>query len=301
MPAPSFCPREFFVSANALKSPRTAQELRRIITGKIGWACCGVALLLVIGPLVDIVGVVTWHGVAAFSPHLFTENTTGPNGGLANAIKGTFLITFFAMLIAIPLGVGAGIHLSEYGRDKLASATRFMSDTLTGTPSIVLGYFSYIVMIIGFGWGFSLAAASITIAILIVPYLARITELSLQQVPNTMREAAYALGAKDSTVVFKVVLPAASSGVMTGALLALAISVGETAPLIYTAGWSNYGWNGQFTHEPVAYLTYVIWTFIDQPDAKSHALAFAAAFLVMLVVLAINVGVRLTVRRKKFI
>ena len=115
-----------------------------------------------------------------------------------------------------------------------------------------------------------------------------------------MREAGFALGATDPTVVFKIVLPAASSGVITGALLALAISVGETAPLIYTAGWSNYVWNGKFTHSPVAYLTYVIWTFIDQPDAHSHALAYAAAFLVMLVVLAINIGVRLAVKRQKF-
>nr|WP_295745751.1 phosphate ABC transporter permease PstA [uncultured Acidocella sp.] len=288
------------MSASALKSPRSAHELRRIITSQIGWILCGIGLVLVIAPLLDIVGVVAWRGLSAFSWHLFTENTTGPNGGLLNAIEGTLLITLFAMLIAIPLGVGAGIHLSEYGKNRLGSVIRFMSDTLTGTPSIVLGYFSYIVMIIGFGWGFSLAAAAITLAILIVPYLARITELSLQQVPNTMREAAYALGAKDSTVVFKVVLPAAASGVITGALLALAISVGETAPLIYTAGWSNYGWSGHFTHSPVGYLTYVIWTFIDQPDAKSHALAFAAAFLVMMVVLAINIGVRLTVRRTKF-
>lgn len=289
------------MSASALKSPRTALELRRIITGRIGWVLCGIGLVLVIAPLLDIVFVVAWNGLAAFSPHLFTENTTGANGGLLNAIEGTALITLLAMLIAIPLGVGAGIHLSEYGKNNLGSTIRFMSDTLTGTPSIVLGYFSYIVMIIGLGWGFSLAAAAITIAILIVPYLARITDLSLQQVPNNMREAAYALGAQDSTVVFKVVLPAASSGVMTGALLALAISVGETAPLIYTAGWSNYGWTGHFTHEPVAYLTYVIWTFIDQPDAKSHTLAFAAAFLVMLVVLTINVCVRLTIRSKKFV
>ena len=102
-------------------------------------------------------------------------------------------------------------------------------------------------------------------------------------------------------MVVKIVLPGAASGVITGALLALAISVGETAPLIYTAGWSDYLWNGRFTHAPVAYLTYVIWTFIDQPDAQSHALAFAAAFLVMLVVLAINIGVRLTLRRSRVI
>ena len=93
----------------------------------------------------------------------------------------------------------------------------------------------------------------------------------------------------------------ATSGVVTGALLALAISVGETAPLIYTAGWSNYLWNGKLTHEPIGYLTYVIWSFINQPFAESHALAFAAAFLVMLVVLAINIGVRLVVRRTKFV
>ncbi len=286
------------MSASALNAPRSVLETRRLITSRIGWVLCGIGLALVIAPLLDIVAVVAWRGLSAFSPHLFTENTTGPNGGLLNAIEGTLLITIFAMVIAVPLGVGAGIHLSEYGKNRLGSAIRFMSDTLTGTPSIILGYFSYIVLIIGFGWGFSLAAAAITIAILIVPYLARITELALQQVPNSMREAAYALGAGDAAVIFKVVLPAASSGVLTGALLALAISVGETAPLIYTAGWSNYGWDGRFTHEPVAYLTYVIWTFIDQPDAKSHALAFAAAFLVMLVVLAINIGVRLTVRRR---
>lgn len=288
------------MSASALNSSSSVRQMRRTVIGSLGWTLCGVALLLVIAPLVDIVAVVAWRGASAFSLSLFTQNTSGANGGLANSIEGTAIITLCALCIAVPLGVGAGIHLSEYGKNRLGSMIRFMSDTLTGTPSIVLGYFSYIVMVIGFGWQFSLAAAAITLAILIVPYLARITELSLQQVPNQMREAAYALGGNDSTVVFKVVLPAAASGVITGGLLALAISVGETAPLIYTAGWSSYGWGGQFTHQPVAYLTYVIWTFIDQPDAKSHALAFAAAFIVMLVVLAVNIGVRLAVKRKKF-
>ena len=134
-----------------------------------------------------------------------------------------------------------------------------------------------------------------------MPYLARITELALRQVPNTMREAAFALGAREPAVIFRIVLPGAASGVVTGALLALAISVGETAPLIYTAGWSNYSWDGRLTHSPIGYLTYVIWSFIDQPFAESHALAFAAAFLVMLVVLAINIGVRLAVRRTRFV
>jgi phosphate transport system permease protein len=259
------------------------------------WIACGLALLCVIGPLLDIVGVVAYRGLAAFGPTLFTQVTS--NGGLLNAIEGTFVLTLGAMIIAVPIGVGAGIYLSEYGQNRLGSTIRFLSDVLTGTPSIVLGYFSYIVFIISLGWGFSVLAGAITLAILIVPYLARITELALRQVPTSMREAGFALGATEPTVVFKIILPGAASGVVTGALLALAISVGETAPLIYTAGWSNYTWDGKLTHAPIGYLTYVIWSFIDQPFAESHALAFAAAFLVMLVVLAINVGVRLVVKR----
>jgi len=263
------------------------------------WIACGIALLCVIGPLLDIVGVVAFRGLAAFGPTLFTQVTS--NGGLLNAIEGTFVLTLGAMIIAVPIGVGAGIHLSEYGNNRLGSVIRFLSDVLTGTPSIVLGYFAYIVFIISLGWGFSVLAGAITLAILIVPYLARITELALRQVPNAMREAGFALGANDRTVVFKIVLPGAASGVVTGALLALAISVGETAPLIYTASWSDLTWNGHLQHSPIGYLTYVIWSFIDQPSASAHTLAFAAAFLVMLVVLVINIGVRLVVRRTKFV
>ncbi|OYV41712.1 MAG: phosphate ABC transporter, permease protein PstA [Acidocella sp. 20-57-95] len=262
---------------------------------------CGAALLLVVGPLLDVVWVVASRGISVFSIALFTTVTNGTGGGLANAIEGTLVLSLGALLIAVPIGVGAGIYLSEYGNNKVGSTIRFLSDVLTGTPSIVLGYFSYIVFVTSLGWQFSTLAGSITLAILIVPYLARISELALRQVPVSMREAAYALGANDPTVVFKVVLPGSLSGVITGVLLALAISVGETAPLIYTAGWSNYMWNGQLTHSPIGYLTYVIWSFINQPSDESHALAFAAAFIVMLVVLCINIGVRLTVRRTKFV
>jgi phosphate transport system permease protein len=283
----------------ATDTPRSAQEVRRLVLSMASWIACGIALLCVIGPLLDIVGVVAFRGLAAFGPTLFTQVTS--NGGLLNAIEGTFVLTLGAMIIAVPIGVGAGIHLSEYGNNRLGSVIRFLSDVLTGTPSIVLGYFAYIVFIISLGWGFSVLAGAITLAILIVPYLARITELALRQVPNSMREAGFALGATDRTVVFKIVLPGAASGVVTGALLALAISVGETAPLIYTASWSDLTWNGHLQHSPIGYLTYVIWSFIDQPSASAHTLAFAAAFLVMLVVLVINIGVRLVVRRTKFV
>jgi phosphate transport system permease protein len=288
------------------KPARSAQELRRVITSKIGWIACGLALVLVIGPLLDIVWVVAYNGVSAFSPKLFTSSTPPTGVGLWNAIEGTAIISLAAMLVAVPIGVGAGIYLSEYGSSKLGGTIRFLSDVLTGTPSIVLGYFSYIVLVGSLGWGLAAPAGAVTIAILIVPYLARITELALRQVPVAMREAGFALGANEPTVVFKIVLPGALSGVVTGALLALAISVGETAPLIYTAGFSSYPINihdpiHSLLHSQIGYLTYVIWSFIEQPDAASHALAFAAAFLVMLFVLIINIGVRLVVRRTKFV
>jgi phosphate transport system permease protein len=288
------------MSASVANSPpRSAQEVRRLVLSMASWIACGLALLCVIGPLLDIVGVVAYRGLAAFGPTLFTQVTS--NGGLLNAIEGTFVLTLGAMIIAVPIGVGAGIYLSEYGNNRIGAVIRFLSDVLTGTPSIVLGYFSYIVFIIALGWGFSVLAGAITLAILVVPYLARITELALRQVPNNMREAGFALGATEPTVVFKIVLPGAASGVITGALLALAISVGETAPLIYTASWSDLLWNGKLQHAPIGYLTYVIWSFIDQPSAQAHALAFAAAFLVMMVVLIINIGVRLVIRRTKFV
>ena len=273
------------------------RQTRRHAVSIAGWTLCGIAFALVAVPLIDIVATVAIKGISAFSIKLFTTSTNGTSGGLLNAIIGTFVLSLGSLIFAVPVGVGAGMYLSEYGQNRLGSVIRFLSDTLTGVPSIVLGYFSYITMVIGLGWKFSALAGALTLAIMITPYLARITELSLRRVPNTMREAAYSLGAKERTVAFRIVLSAGLPGVITGILLALAISVGETAPLIYTAGWSNYVWQGRPTHEPIGYLTYVIWTFIDQPYAESHALAFAAAFMVMLVVLAINIGVRLATRR----
>lgn len=277
---------------------RSSLERRRMITSAIGWALCGLAFLLVAIPLLDLVLTILIKGASAFSITLFTTSSNGVKGGLLAAIVGTAVLSLGSLVFAVPIGVGAGMYLSEYGQNRLGSVIRFLSDTLTGMPSVVLGYFSYITMVIGFGWQFSALAGSITLAIMIVPYLARITELSLQRVPVSMREAAFALGARERTVAFNVVLSAGLPGVVTGVLLGLAISVGETAPLIYTAGWSNYVWNGKFIHQPIGYLTYVIWTFIDQPYKSAHALAFAAALLVMLVVLAINIGVRIVLRPK---
>ena len=274
-------------------------QRRRSLFNVFFAALCVAAFAIVVVPLFNILWMTLVKGGAALSPALFTQVTNGISGGLLNAIEGTLVLSGGALLFAAPIGVLSGIYLSEYGNGRWAYIVRFLADVLTGVPSIVLGYFAYVTLVVGLGWQFSALAGAITLAIMIMPYIARFTELAMRQNPTSLREAAYALGCKEHQVVLRVLLPAARSGVITGVLFALAISVGETAPLIYTAGWSNYLWNGHLTQEPIGYLTYVIWSFINQPFASAHALAYAAAFLVVTMVLAINLVARAFLTSKR--
>lgn len=274
------------------------QRKRRVFNGVFA-ALCVLAFAVVVVPLADLLWMTLSKGSAALSIGLFTQVTNGISGGLLNAIEGSLVLSGGALLLAAPIGVLSGIYLAEYGHGRWGRVVRFLSDVLTGVPSIVLGYFAYVTLVVGMGWQFSALAGAITLAIMVMPYIARFTELSMRQNPASLREAAYALGCKEHQVVMRVLLPSARAGVLTGVLFALAISVGETAPLIYTAGWSNYLWNGKLTQEPIGYLTYVIWSFINQPFASAHALAYAAAFLVVGIVLAINLVARLFLLKKR--
>ena len=288
-------------SRGALRSgpePVLRVSRRRRVDAVVFGILCALAFLLVVVPLADILWTVLSRGAQALNLTVFTQVTNGISGGLLNAIEGTLVLSAGALAFAAPVGVLTGVYLAEYGNGPWGNSVRFLADVLTGVPSIVLGYFSYVTLVEGLGWQFSALAGAITLAILIVPYIARFTELAMRQNPSSLREAGYALGCKEHQVVFRILLPAARSGVLTGVLLSLAISVGETAPLIYTAGWSNYMWNGQLTKEPIGYLTYVIWSFINQPFASAHALAYAAAFLVIAVVLVINIATRMFLRRR---
>lgn len=292
-------------SSPAASEPKADALRRRTLARRRRWgdwlfaAACAVAFLLVVIPLADILGVVLHRGASALNWTVFTQVSNGITGGLLNAIEGTLVLSGGALLFAAPVGVLAGIYLAEYGDGIWGQTVRFLADVLTGVPSIVLGYFSYVTMVVGLGWQFSALAGALTLAMLVVPYIARFTELAMRQNPSSLREAAYALGCREHQTVFKVLMPAARSGIITGVLLSLAISVGETAPLIYTAGWSNYMWGGKLVKEPIGYLTYVIWTFINQPFASAHALAYAAAFLVVALVLLINLTARWLLRSAK--
>ena len=277
--------------------PRGISPSRRILSAA-GWTIAGSCLLVLSVMMVWILAVVFVRGVGALNLSLFTTVTQGTGGGLLNAIEGTFVLSAGALLLSVPLGVASGIYVSEYRFSRWAGVISFLADVLVGVPSIVVGYFGYVALVEWGGWNFSVAAGAIALAIICLPYICRTTELALRQVSNDLRDAAYSLGATDRRVILGVCLPAALPTILTGVLLALAVSVGETAPLLYTAGWSNYMWDGHLTHSPIGYLTYAIWTFINEQFTSANAPAYAAAFLVTAFVLVINILARFVLERR---
>jgi phosphate transport system permease protein len=238
-------------------------------------------------------------GLAAFGPALFTQMTPPPGqtGGLANAIFGSLMIVGAAIFIATPVGVMAGIYLAEVGRNnKLAQITRFINDILLSAPSIVIGLFVYALVVANAkhysGW-----AGAVALAIIAVPVVVRTTETMLLLVPNSMREAATALGAPQWRVVLMVTLKSVKGGVITGILLALARISGETAPLLFTS-LNNQFWSVDM-NAPMANLPVVIFQFAMSPYEEWQALAWAGALLITLAVLLLNIFARSVLRKEK--
>jgi phosphate transport system permease protein len=269
----------------------TAQTPKRIAS-HLWWGASVAALGLIIAVLAAIFGFVLVHGVPALRPQLFTTVTSGIAGGLENAIAGTLLLVSLGLGMAAVVGVGTALWIVEYAPPWAARVVRYMIDVLVGVPSIVIGYFLYVALVEGLGWGFSLIAGAISLAIFVLPYAERSADVALTSVPHDIREASMAMGARQAATIFAIDLPYAMPGILTGLLVAVGIGLGETAPLIYTAGWSNYMPTLALTHSPVGYLTYVVWTYISQPFAPSHALAYAAATLLMFFVFATNLIAR---------
>lgn len=257
-------------------------------------------VLLALFPLVDMLGLVVVHGVRALSLRLLTSVTSGIAGGLANAIVGSLLLVGLALLIVLPLGVLGGTYVAERRQGRWLAVVRLCADVLAGVPSIVVGYFGFVVLVSWLGWGLSLLAGAVALAVIMLPYVFRATDLAVRRVADDLRDASLALGASWTTTVRRVVLRAAFPGILTGILLALGIAIGETAPLIYTAGWSNYMPTLKLLHSPVAYLTYVVWTYINEPFASANALAYAGALLLIVMVLGLNVAARLILARNRW-
>lgn len=239
-------------------------------------------------------------GLGGLSLEVFTESTPPPNsagGGLKNAIMGSMLLVTWATAVGTPIGILAGIYLAEYGKNSwLASIIRFINDILLSAPSIIIGLFVYMFVVSHMGH-FSGIAGIFALALIQLPIVVRITENMLLLVPNTLREAAYALGAPRWQVILRITLKASVSGIITGILLAIARIAGETAPLLFTA-LSNQFWSTDLM-EPIANLPVTIFKFAMSPFIEWQQLAWVGVLLITVFVLCLNILARIVFRQRR--
>ncbi len=278
-----------------MMSKSVRRRLANSVALTLSTLAAGVGLFM----LTWILGDVARKGIMAINWQFFTELPAPPGmegGGLANAIVGTLLMTLVAALIAVPFGMLAGTYLAEFGRNPLGRTVRFLSDILVSAPSIVVGVFVYLVLVKPLqhfsGW-----AGACSLAIIMLPVVSRTTEEMLKLVPPEMREAALALGAPYWRMMAGVIYRAAGAGIFTGIMLAVARVAGETAPLLFTALNSPYWMQGM--NEPMANLTVVLFNYAMSPYDDWHTLAWGAAFLITMAVLAVNILTRLMLASKR--
>jgi len=264
----------------------------RVFTG-VAAVFAGLAVL----PLVLVLLYVLIQGGKLLSPQLLTQLPPAPGfdgGGIGNAIIGTVVVSLIASLIAIPVGVGGGIYLSEYaGRGWFPPFVRFGNDVLAGVPSIVCGVFIYGIIVatrLFFGQSYSAMAGGIALAVLMLPTVIKTTDEGLKLVPQEMRWGAYGVGASRFVTISRVVLPAALTPIATGVVLAIARAAGETAPLIFTALFSPFWPEGIFN--PIATMSVLIFNFAIMPYEAQNSLAWAASFVLVLMILAANLLAR---------
>jgi phosphate transport system permease protein len=259
----------------------------------------GVAAFAVVSVLFLILGYLIWNGGTSLSWNFFTQlpkpvGETG--GGMANAIVGSLKLLFLAAVMGLPIGLLAGVYLAEFGGKTFSFIVRYTTDLLNGVPSIVIGIFAYSLVVLPVKH-FSALAGGVALGIMVIPITVRSTEEFLRAVPGNMREAAMALGASKWKTIATVVLPAASGGILTGMLLALARVAGETAPLLFTA-FGNRFWS-QGWGQPIASLPVMIYTYAVAPYDDWHRQAWAAGLVLLALVLLSNLGARFILARSK--
>jgi phosphate transport system permease protein len=274
-------------------------SLRRRVTDH---AMTGIAILTVIVvlvPLIAIFGYLLVRGLASVNWAFLTQTPKPPGevgGGVANGIVGSGMILGIASLLGVPLGIGAGIYLAEYGRNRLGDAVRFTADVLNGVPSIVIGIVAYAIVVLH--WHFSALAGGVALAMMMVPTISRTTEEMLLLVPQALREAAYGLGIPRWRTTLSITLRSATSGVITGVMLAFARVAGETAPLLFTT-LGNEFWNLNLL-QPTAALPLQVYNYAKSPYDDWHRQAWAGALVLILLIVSSIAAVRYAVRRGSF-
>ncbi len=260
-------------------------------------ALCGVCAIFTVSVLFLILGYLVYNGSKSLSWEFFT-NLPAPvgeaGGGMANAIVGSAKLLLLAAVVGVPVGLLGGLYLAEFGGPAVPFLVRYMADLLNGVPSIVIGIFAYSVIVLRMRH-FSTFAGGMALAFMVIPIVLRSTEGFLRAVPRSLREAAMALGASRWKMIATVVIPAASRGIITAILLALARVAGETAPLLFTA-FGNRFWSPGWM-QPTASLPVMIYTYAVGPYEDWHAQAWAAGLVLLGLVLLTNIAVRLLLTR----
>lgn len=277
---------------------RTGHYARRRAVNYLMITACGLATLLAISILLMVIGYTLVKGLSYLNLEFITQ-TAKPlgeaGGGMRHEIIGTLVLVAIATVIGVPVGMMAGIFLSEFGENRVGMAVRLVADVLTGVPSIVTGIFVYVLVVRPMGT-FSALSGGIALAIIMLPVVARTTEEMMRLVPVTYREAALALGIPRWRMIVSVVIPGALIGIVTGIMLSVARVAGETAPLIFTALGNVFGFSS--LAEPIAALPLQIWRYAMSAYDTLHQQAWAASFLLVMVVLLISLGVRWVTSRR---
>ncbi len=278
------------------RSAGTISLWRRIMNSAATIAAAG-SVVLVLLPLIAVFGYLIFKGAGSINWAFLTQTPKPPGevgGGMANAIAGSALILFIGSIAGVPIGIGAGIFLAEYGRNRFGNVIRFTADVLNGVPSIIVGIVAYSLVVLTQGH-FSALAGGVALAIMMIPTIARTTEEMLLLVPNQVREAAYGLGVSRWRTTLSITLRTATSGVITGVMLAFARVAGETAPLLFTA-FGNSFWNWK-VNEPTAALPLQIFAYAISPYDDWHRQAWAGALILIVLIIASVSAVRLVAGR----
>lgn len=271
--------------------------MRRKLVNIVMFSLTGLCVFMSVGILFFILGYLLWEGSRSLNWAFFSRLPAPvgeSGGGMANAIVGSGKLLFLATSLGVPVGFLAGVYLAEFGSSFFPGVVRYTTDLLNGVPSIVMGIFAYAIVVQP-SHHFSTLAGGLALGVMMIPISLRSTEEFLRAIPHTLREAAVALGASKSRSIFTVVVPAAMKGIVTGTMLDLARVAGETAPLLFTS-FNNQFWSSGWSH-PSASLPVMIFTYAIAPYPDWHRQAWAAGFVLVISVLAVNVIARLILSR----